>query len=113
MSIPDFQSLMLPVLSSSLNGEKRITSRPGGDMKLVQFSVQNYRNILDSGPIDVGNVTAFVGQNEAGKSNLFEALHCLNPITPEDTNPTKIGPSTNGRGAKQQTAKRCAPLNLH
>jgi predicted ATP-dependent endonuclease of OLD family len=52
-------------------------------MKLVRFRVQNYRNILDSGLIDVGSVTAFVGQNEAGKSNLFEALHCLNPITPE------------------------------
>jgi len=40
-------------------------------MKLVQFRVQNYRNILDTGPIDVGKVAAFVGQNEAGKSNLF------------------------------------------
>jgi hypothetical protein len=61
-------------------------------MKLVRFCVQNYRNILDSGPIDVGKVTAFVGQNEAGKSNLFEALYCLNPITPEAYKPDEDWP---------------------
>ena len=55
-------------------------------MKLTQFRVQNYRNIEDSGPINVCDVTAFVGQNEAGKSNLFEALYCLNPIVPEAYN---------------------------
>ena len=43
------------------------------------FRVQNYRNVIDSGWIKVTDVTAFVGQNEAGKSNLFEALYCLNP----------------------------------
>ena len=61
-------------------------------MKLVQFRVQNYRNILDSGPIEVGKVTAFVGQNEAGKSNLFEALYCINPITPEAYKPDEDWP---------------------
>jgi len=48
-------------------------------MRLSKFRVTNYRNILDSGWIETTNVTAFVGQNEAGKSNLFEALYCLNP----------------------------------
>src|SRR4051812_785802 len=61
-------------------------------MKLIRFSVQNYRNILNSGPIDVGKVTAFVGQNEAGKSNLFEALYCINPITPETYKPDEDWP---------------------
>ncbi len=37
-------------------------------MRFVRFQVENYRNVLDSGLIDVGDVTAFVGQNEAGKS---------------------------------------------
>lgn len=53
-------------------------------MKLVEFKVTNYRNILDSSWIDVGDVTAFVGQNEAGKSNLFEALCRINSINPGD-----------------------------
>jgi energy-coupling factor transporter ATP-binding protein EcfA2 len=47
-------------------------------MKFKQFRVTNYRNVIDSGPIDINDVTAFVGQNEAGKSNLFEALNRIN-----------------------------------
>jgi hypothetical protein len=64
----------------------------GIGMRLSTFRVQNYRNILDSGQINVLNITAFVGQNEAGKSNLFEALYCLNPILPESYNPDEDWP---------------------
>ncbi|MDP2369297.1 ATP-dependent nuclease [Rhodoferax sp.] len=53
-------------------------------MKLEKFKVTNYRNVLDSGWIETGDVTAFVGQNEAGKSNLFEALCRINSINPGD-----------------------------
>lgn len=49
-------------------------------MKFEGFQVTNYRNILNSGWIEANQITAFVGQNEAGKSNLFEALYCLNPM---------------------------------
>lgn len=49
-------------------------------MKLVLFKVTNYRNVPDSGWVEVGDITAFVGQNEAGKSNLFEALYRINPF---------------------------------
>lgn len=49
-------------------------------MKFEGFQVKNFRNIIDSGWITANQITAFVGQNEAGKSNLFEALYCLNPI---------------------------------
>jgi hypothetical protein len=52
-------------------------------MRFVRFRVQNYRSVRDSGPIEVGSVTAFVGQNEAGKSNLFEALYRSNPFEPD------------------------------
>ena len=54
-------------------------------MRLSEFRVLNFRNIDDSGPIEVGNITAFVGQNESGKSNLFEALHRINPFDPRVT----------------------------
>jgi energy-coupling factor transporter ATP-binding protein EcfA2 len=60
-----------------------LTTRSETSMKFSGFRVQNFRNILDSGWIDANQITAFVGQNEAGKSNLFEALYCLNPITPD------------------------------
>lgn len=49
-------------------------------MRFDRFIVQNYRNVEDSGWIDVGDITALVGQNEAGKSNLFEALYRINPF---------------------------------
>jgi energy-coupling factor transporter ATP-binding protein EcfA2 len=51
-------------------------------MQLTYFKVTKYRNVWDSGWIEVGNITAFVGQNEAGKSNLFEALYRINPFAP-------------------------------
>ena len=49
-------------------------------MKFTKFRVFNYRNVHDSGLIDISEITAFVGQNEAGKSNLFEALYRVNPF---------------------------------
>ncbi len=49
-------------------------------MKFEGFQVTNFRNVIDSGWIAANQITAFVGQNEAGKSNLFEALYCVNPI---------------------------------
>lgn len=49
-------------------------------MKFEGFRVTNFRNVIDSGWINSNQITAFVGQNEAGKSNLFEALYCVNPI---------------------------------
>lgn len=52
-------------------------------MRFEGFQVTNFRNVPDSGWINTSQITAFVGQNEAGKSNLFEALYCLNPIIEE------------------------------
>lgn len=49
-------------------------------MEFKRFKVTNYRNIIDSDWIDLSQITAFVGQNESGKSNLFEALYRVNPI---------------------------------
>lgn len=48
-------------------------------MKLLEFRVQNYRSINDSGQIEVQPRTALVGRNESGKSNLLLALESLNP----------------------------------
>ena len=68
-------------------------------MRLYRFRVKDYRNILDSGWITVNQVTAFVGQNESGKSNLFEALYCLNPIIRSATyNPDEDWPVDQWQG---------------
>lgn len=49
-------------------------------MKLLDFQIKNYRNIVDSGVVPVGRIAVLVGQNECGKSNLLEALYKLNPF---------------------------------
>ena len=49
-------------------------------MKLESFRVRNYRSINDSGEIMASRITALLGRNESGKSNLLRALHSLNPI---------------------------------
>lgn len=50
-------------------------------MKLKQFQVYNYRSINDSGLIEVSELTALLGRNESGKSNILRALHSLNPAS--------------------------------
>ena len=52
-------------------------------MRLKDFRVENYRSIKKTDWIDITSITAFVGQNEAGKSNLCEALYRLNPFVQE------------------------------
>ena len=52
----------------------------GAAMRLESFRVRNYRSINDSGEIAVSRITALLGRNESGKSNLLRALHSLNPI---------------------------------
>lgn len=48
-------------------------------MELKSFRVTNFRSINDSGEIDVSRITALLGRNESGKSNILRALHSLNP----------------------------------
>lgn len=51
-----------------------------GTVRLKQFRVRKFRNIIDSGLIDVeDDVTCLVGMNEAGKTAVLTALNRLNP----------------------------------
>jgi hypothetical protein len=48
-------------------------------MKLLKFRVTSFRSVTDSGWIDVSDVTALIGENEAGKTNLLLPLWKFNP----------------------------------
>lgn len=48
-------------------------------MKLLRFRVTNFRSVTDSGWIDASDVTALIGENEAGKTNLLLPLWKFNP----------------------------------
>lgn len=48
-------------------------------MRLKKFKIENYKKIEDSGWIECGAVTGFVGKNESGKSALFRGLSKFNP----------------------------------
>lgn len=69
-------------------------------MRLARFRITNFRNVIDSGWIEVTGVTALVGQNEAGKSNLFEALHCLHSFTDTKYDPNEDWPVDDWKGRK-------------
>ncbi|ABX13294.1 AAA family ATPase [Nitrosopumilus maritimus] len=47
-------------------------------MRLRKFRVRAYRCIHDSGEITVGDLAAFIGRNESGKTTILQALTLLN-----------------------------------
>ncbi|MRU17075.1 hypothetical protein FDP25_16665 [Roseovarius sp. A21] len=49
-------------------------------MQLSTFRITNYRSIQDSGEISASRITALLGRNESGKSNLLRALAHVNPV---------------------------------
>ena len=61
-------------------------------LKPLRFRVQNYRNIDDSGWIELAQVTALVGRNELGKTALLKALHKFNPATAQPYHPQREFP---------------------
>lgn len=49
-------------------------------MKLKKFRATNFRSVDDSGWIKVEDITALIGTNESGKTNLLVPLWKLNPV---------------------------------
>lgn len=52
-----------------------------GDLRARAFRIQNFKNVDDSGWIELDRITALVGRNESGKSALLQGLHKFNPST--------------------------------
>ncbi len=48
-------------------------------MLLTKFRVTEFRSVQDSGWIDAEQVTALIGTNESGKTNVMLPLWKLNP----------------------------------
>lgn len=59
-------------------------------MKLIQAHATNYRNIIDSNPVRIGQTTCLVGKNEAGKSAFLKALEGIRSTDPGFTEYGKI-----------------------
>lgn len=57
-------------------------------MRLKSFRVRNFRSVDDSGPIEADNVTALIGINESGKSNLLVPLWKMRPAKDGQIKPT-------------------------
>jgi len=52
-------------------------------MKLIEVTVRNFRNIIDSNPVKIqDDITCIVGKNESGKTSFLHALYRLNPVRP-------------------------------
>jgi AAA ATPase domain len=48
-------------------------------MRLRRVHVTNYRSVVDSGPVDVDDISCLVGKNESGKTSFLMAVELLNP----------------------------------
>ncbi len=46
-------------------------------MRLTKIRIRNFRSITDSGEITIDPLQAFVGENNAGKSNILRAISCF------------------------------------
>ena len=57
-------------------------------LKLLRYRVRDFRSVSDSGWIETGDVTALVGTNESGKTNLLLPLWKLNPANGGEINTT-------------------------
>jgi len=63
-------------------------------MRLKQFRVSNFRSVQDSGWIEAEKVTALIGVNESGKTNLLLPLWKLKPARDGEIQPTSDFPKT-------------------
>jgi hypothetical protein len=76
-----------------------------GMMKLLKFRVTNFRSVEDSGWIDVDNVTALIGTNESGKTNLLLPLWKLHPAKDGAINPIADYPRKRYNEIRSMTTK--------
>lgn len=60
--------------------------------RLLRYRVSNFRSVMDSGWLEADTVTALIGVNESGKTNLLLPLWKLNPASEGALQPTSDYP---------------------
>ncbi|MCC5975457.1 MAG: AAA family ATPase [Rubellimicrobium sp.] len=63
-------------------------------LTLRRYRVNNFRSVADSGWLDIDRVTALIGVNESGKTNLLMPLWKLNPASGGAIEPTSDYPKS-------------------
>ena len=76
-------------------------------MHLTRFMVTNFRSVENSGWVDVDNVTALIGVNESGKTNLLIPLWKLNPAVEGEIQPTSDYPKKHFGSIRQAPENYC------
>jgi hypothetical protein len=71
-------------------------------MRLIKFMVQHFRSVTDSGWIDAEQVSALIGVNESGKTNLLLPLWKLNPAREGEIKPTSDFPKANYAAVREK-----------
>lgn len=61
-------------------------------MELLSYRVRDFRSVEDSGWIETDDITAFIGTNESGKTNLLVPLWKFNPAKDGEINPIQDYP---------------------
>ena len=74
-------------------------------MELRRFRVTNFRSVEDSGWIEADDVTALIGTNESGKTNVLLPLWKLNPAKEGAISPTADYPRKHYNTFRHQTPK--------
>jgi energy-coupling factor transporter ATP-binding protein EcfA2 len=69
-------------------------------VRLTKFRATNFRSVIDSDWIDAESVTALIGVNESGKTNLLLPLWKLNPAREGEIKPTSDYPKANYAAVK-------------
>lgn len=76
-------------------------------MRLLRYRVTNFRSVIDSGWISIDDVTALIGVNESGKSNLLLPLWKLKPAREGDIRPTSDYPKTMFAEIRENPGRFC------
>ena len=76
-------------------------------MRLTQFKATNFRSVDDSGWVEVDGVTALIGVNESGKTNLLVPLWKLNPAREGEIQPTSDYPKKMFGEIRDDPGKYC------
>ena len=72
-------------------------------MKLINFSVTNFRSITAAHKIAISDRTVLVGKNNEGKSNLLKALQVSSELLQEHSLGNRLGLRKRYRDENVQT----------